>query len=159
MTKRFVAPLVTVMCLALLALPISRVQADGDDTITVTVTIESVSVSITAGDPWALGAMSAGATSAAQPCEATNDGNVNEDFTIRVGNSSPANWAPGGAADANVFVMTLDGGTPLSGTDAALASDVAPAAARNFTLTFTAPTGTSDYTQQTITVTVTAAAS
>ncbi|MFC1708838.1 hypothetical protein ACFL2J_02085 [Candidatus Omnitrophota bacterium] len=103
-------------------------------------------------DDWAIGVI-APEGPASQACDATNDGNVNEDFTISVSGSD--HWTAGATAAENVFVME-EGVTVLSGTPVSLATGVVPAAADSFTLNFTAPSAGSVSTEQTIIVTVTA---
>ncbi|MFH1777522.1 MAG: hypothetical protein ABH952_08210 [Candidatus Omnitrophota bacterium] len=132
-----------------------------DDTIVVTVTIENVSIEVTPS-AWPIGTISAGDIATQDPCVALNNGNVTEDLTIAISNSSA--WTAGAAAGADVFAMDFGaaGGpynTNITTGGVSLTSGLASGASYNFGLEFNSPSPTTDYTQQTITVTVTAAAS
>jgi len=156
------------------------VIASNPATITVTVTIQNVSVS--ASGPIAFGTVASGsATVAAGAATLTNDGNVAETYSLNLTN--PAGWtavqaAPGAeeyvlSAKFNVAAPTSGSftyadhaltTTPVTCTGTRFAGDqtgvsVAASATRNLWLKFEAPSSTSVTTQQSITVTVTAAAS
>ncbi len=139
---------------------IMRAEAADTAEITVTVTLQNLAVTITGDDPWVLGTMTAGQESSAQAYTATNTGNVNEDFGIKVGNSSPGTWLPGGSSAANQFIMALDDpATNLTGSNTVLATNVDPTTGfEDYTLTFTAPSSSTSDVQQSILVTVTATA-
>jgi hypothetical protein len=148
---------ICLMALVMMAGVVMKAEADPSDAITVTVTLRNVSVSITAGHPWAIGVLGAGQSSSGHSCTAENDGNVVEDFFAKVGNSSPGSWAPGGSAGTDQFVMNLTDLGALTGSDQEFASNVAIDGSDVFELTFTAPSASDDDSQQTITVTITAA--
>lgn len=155
------------------------VQAANPANINVTVTIQSLSVS--ASGPIAFGTVTAGsATVAEDSSHVVNDGNVSETFSISLTN--PGGWtavqaAPG--AEEYVLSAMFNATQPASGsytyTDHALTTtpaassaskfagdqtgaDVAASAARYLWLKFEAPSSTSVTTEQTVIVTVTAAA-
>ena len=148
--------------------------------INVTVTIQSLSVS--ASGPIAFGTVTAGsATVASDSSHVVNDGNVAETFSISLTN--PGGWTavqatPG--AEEYVLSVMFNSDEPLVGdyayADHALSTSsvassgtkfdgdqtglsVAASATRYLWLKFEAPSSTSVTTEQTIVVTVTAAAS
>lgn len=130
------------------------------DTIVVTVTMQNISVTVTPAT-WDLSTIpiAPGSTNNTQACTATNDGNVNENLDIAVGNST--NWTAGPTAGTEIFAMDfqLPAGSWTNITNAGvdLKNNLAPGA-QDFTLRFSAPSLGSVYTQQSITVTVSAAA-
>jgi hypothetical protein len=160
--------------------------AAGTEDISVTVTIQNLSLNLSS-NAWALGTVVAG--SATQMTEAdditvTNDGNVNQDLTLKL--TDPAAWTAGAAAAADVFVLSgifcaaadAPGGADFTGDDVLTTStqtstaaifgygagsddgvSVAAGTSVDLWLEFAAPTSSSDFTQQTITVTVGAVAS
>ena len=160
------------------ALWVSPVQAAD---VTVTVTILSVSVSVTSGSPVAFGIVAASSTTRSTVAAViTNDGNVPETYSLSL--TEPVAWTyhpttPG----ANVYVLsamfsTAAPGATFGAEDALTTTPdpctattfgngtagqsglaVAATAARNLWLQFDAPTSTSSYAQQSITVTITAA--
>lgn len=170
MTRKSFGLLAAMMCLALLALPVSRVQAEPSDEVTVTVTItQTLSVSLDNGS-WDAGSnVSLGGApdtvGALGPdyFTAENDGDGPEDLTVTV--SGSANWTAGTAPGADVFAMNLstNGGSdwtlinPSGG--ASLATSLAAGGTQAFDLQLLVPTSTAHFgVQQSITVTVTAAA-
>lgn len=170
MTRKSFGLLAAVMCLALLALPVSRVQAAESGAIDVTVTItQTLSVSLNytswdAGSSVSEGAAVDTTILAPNYFDATNDGNGAEDLTVTVASST--NWAAGTAAGDETYAMNLskDQGTtwvtidPSSGVP--LADDLVSGGNQSFDLQLLVPTSTTYAgVQQTITVTVTASAS
>lgn len=173
MTKRFFGPLVAMMCLLLLALPMSRVQAAGTDTISVTVTITlELSVSVSPG-AWAIGSVSSATSSVDTTGDppggpdyftATNDGNVAENLDVSV---SCGGWAPSLTPGLDAFAMNLSttGASPtwklIDPTNGTLLVTGLPATqAQSFDLQLLLPTATTTGgSEQTITITVTAATS
>ena len=147
--------LICMTALALIAGVAMKAEA-ADATITVTVTMQNVAVSVSP-DSWAIGAVEASSVTDPESFTATNDGNVSEDLVISVGPS--ANWTAEASADANKFVMELDGTTALSGTPISLQAGVAGGGNKTFNLVFTAPSSSTVYTEQSITVTISASAS
>jgi hypothetical protein len=176
-----------VFCLAV-AVPALTAPAYAADTadITVTVTIQNLSLSLSS-NTWAIGTIAAGST--AQMTEAnditvSNDGNVDEDFTLKLTN--PSAWTAAAAAGADVYALSglfCAGGDAPGGGDFG-ADDVLTTTTQTSTaavfgyaggsddgvsvgagssvdlwLEFAAPTSSTDFTEQTITVTVGAVAS
>lgn len=167
-----------VLGIALACLP-SSADAANPATITVTVTIQNLSVS--ASGPIAFGTVTAGSqTVSSGASTVTNDGNSPETFWLSL--TDPGGWtavqsAPGaeeyallakfnsGAPGAGTFtyvdhalstVSTASSGSKFAGDETGLS--VAAAATRSLWFRFNAPTSTVVTAQQTITVTVTAAA-
>ena len=144
--------LICMTALAMIAGVAMNAEAATSDNISITVTLANISVSVTP-DTWAMGTIAPSSVET-QACVATNDVEVTEDFKIAVSNSG--DWTAGGTAAENVFVMK-EGATVLSGTPATLATGVAGSGGtKAFDLEFTAPSPGSVYTEQTITVTVSA---
>ena len=166
---------------AVLSLGISGLaQAANPATISVTVTIQNLSVSATG--PIAFGTVTAGSqTVSSSSSTVTNDGNVTETYSLSLTN--PAGWtavqAAPSAAEEYALLAMFNAAAPGAGSftyaDHALSTtsvagsatkfagdqtglSVATSATRKMWLRFNAPTSTSVTTQQTITVTVTAAA-
>lgn len=133
------------------------------DTIEVTVTLQNISVSVSPAS-WDMSTtpIAPGAIVVKDPCIATNNGNVQEDLTIAVADST--NWTAGAAKGVNVFAMDLGpaGGpsytTNIITAGVTLTNDLAKDGLYNFGLEFNAPTAGSVFTTQTIIVTVTAVA-
>ena len=165
--------------IVLLVTGASAVQAANPATISVTVTIQNLSVS-TSG-PIAFGTVTAGSiTVAADSSEVTNDGNVTETYSLDVTN--PASWTAVQAAtgvdeyalhaqfnatqptavsfdytnDALSTTSTAASATKFAGDQTGLS--VAASAVRYLWFKFEAPSSSTVFTQQTITVTITAAA-
>lgn len=144
------------------------------ETADITVTVMVQYLSVTVSPNWAIGTVIAGATdktwtpsTAAQGgyFTATNDGNVNEKFTIKAANS--VGWTVGATASTNIFAMGF-GQTATLGTEPTytyltisavdLVSSVAPNDTYKFDLQFKAPTSDSTHSQQSIATTITAVA-
>ncbi len=154
--------------------------------ITVTVTIQNLSLNLSS-NTWALGTVVAGSTTQmteANDITATNDGNVDEDFTLRL--TDPAAWTAGATAGADVYVLSglFCGAADAPGDGDFNADDVLTTSAQTATATifgyaggsddgvlvapgssvdvwleFDAPTSSTNFTEQVITVTVGAIAS
>lgn len=158
------------------ALWVSPVQAAD---VTVTVTIQGASVSVTGG-PIAFGTVLASSTTISTELTVTNEGSGAETYSLSLTN--PADWtavqvAPGAETyclsamfnsdNAGTFVRAdhalsttpVASGVVTTGKFAGNESGAAvPAAAvRHLWLAFEAPTSTAHYTQQSITITITAA--
>jgi hypothetical protein len=169
-----------VALLAAVTFGAATAQAANPATITVTVTIQNISVSTSSGT-YAFGTVASGSTTVSgDSIEVTNDGNVSETYSLDVTN--PAGWtavqaAPG--ADeyalhaqfntteptavsftyANHALSTTP--TACSGTKFAGNQDgesVAASGVINLWLKFEAPSSSTVFTQQSITLTITAAA-
>ena len=149
-------------------------------TISVTVTIQNLSVSATG--PIAFGTVVASSqTVSSSASTVTNDGNVSETMSLSLTN--PSSWtavqAAPSAAEEYALLAQFNSSAPTAAsftyTDHALSTtsvasssskfagnqtglSVAASATRSLWLRFNAPTSTSVTSQQTITVTVTAAA-
>ena len=167
----------TLVCLALL-FSATAIHAANPATITVTVTIQNLSVSATG--PIAFGTVLASSTTVSGSASTvTNDGNVTETYDVKLTN--PGGWtatagSPGSETyrlsaqfngsqptgvsfDADHDLTTSDqtsSGTIFAGDETGLS--VAASATRSLWFKFEAPTSTSVTSQQSITVTVTAAA-
>lgn len=146
--------------------------ADTTGTVTATVTAQNVSVSVSDG------AVSFGTVTTSDTQDttsggvddsqtATNDGNVTEDFSIKATDST--NWTLDTSAGDETYTMkscTSDcDGSPTwnaVGIDPSyqtLSTSVAASGSTTFDLQVGTPTSTTSYTEQTITVTILAAAS
>lgn len=174
-------PRVLVALAAVLSLGVSSMaMAANPATISVTVTIQNLSVSATG--PVAFGTVVAGSqTVSSSGSTVTNDGNVTETYSLSLTN--PSTWtavqaAPSSAEEYALLAQfnssaptagsftyadhalsttsTASSGTKFAGGQTGLS--VAAGAPRTLWFRFNAPTSTSVTTQQTITVTVTAAA-
>jgi hypothetical protein len=156
------------------ALWVSPVQAAD---VTVTVTIQAASVSVTGG-PIAFGTVLANSTTVSTELTVTNDGSGDETYSLNLTN--PADWT---AVQVDPTVTetyclsamfnTTNGGTvvrdnhalttaPVTCSVTKFAGDetgvaVAALGVRHLWLTFEAPPSTAHYTEETITVIVTAA--
>ncbi len=175
LTNRFTVG--TAICLALVFCA-SAVYAANPATIDVTVTVQNISISTTG--PIAYGVVATSSTTvSASASTVTNDGNVTETYDIKL--TDPAGWtavsgAPGSetyrlsaqfnssqptavsfAADHDLTTTDqTSSATIFAGDETGLS--VAAAATRSLWFKFEAPTSTTVTTQQTITVTLTAAA-
>ena len=167
------------LSLILLALAISTAEAANPATITVTVTVQNLSVS--ASGPIAFGTVTAGSNTVARDSSrVTNNGNVPETYSLNLTN--PPGWTvTWSALGPEQFCMCamFNSTRPVDGDfqhpidalgttpDVCTATrfggnqtgvSVAAGATRNLWLHFEAPPSTIVTTQQTIVVTVTAAA-
>jgi len=171
--------MLAVLAAALLVGGSSAAWAANPATISVTVTIQNLSVSATG--PIAFGTVVAGSeTVSGSASTVTNDGNVTETYSLSLTN--PASWTAVQAAPAAEqyallaqfnsaaptaasftyanhalsTTSTASSGTKFAGNETGLS--VAAAATRSLWFRFNAPTSTAVTSQQSITVTVTAAA-
>lgn len=138
--------------------------------VTATVTVQNVSVSVSDGSI-AYGTVSTGSSADTtsggvnDSQTATNNGNINEDIDIKGNNS--ANWTLGATAGADQYVHEFCTAncdstpvwTALTTSYQSLATAVASSGTQDFDLKITAPSSSSTYTQESITVTVLASAS
>ena len=170
---------IILIALGLAALGTEPVMAANPATITVTVTIQNLSVSATG--PIAFGTVVAGSqTVSGSGSTVTNDGNVTETFSLNL--SNPGGWtavtaAPG--AEEYALLAQFNSSAPTAGsftytdhglTTSSVASSatkfagnqtglsVSASGTRSLWFRFNAPSSTSVSTQQSITVTLTAAA-
>lgn len=176
----------TNMALLMLLLILPGQSEAASEVVTLTVTIKRISVAVSSGTV-AFGAVADGAivqTSEANDVTVTNDGNVAEDFTLALSESGP--WSPGAAPGPDVFVLsglfvgdadaptgvhfnlddviatgeqTADGAVFGDAAFAANGAGVPAGGANDLWLEFKAPTSSTVFTQQAITVTVGAVAS
>jgi hypothetical protein len=180
MKKPFTTCIRGLISLAVLTVWVSTVQAANPATINVTVTIQNLSV--TASGPIAFGTVTASSvTVSTDSSHVVNNGNVGETYSLKL--TDPAGWtavqaAPGSeeyclsaqfnsakplvgsftyADHALTTTSVACSGTKFAGDQTGLS--VAATGARYLWLKFEAPSGTIVTTQQTIVVTVTAAAS
>ena len=143
------------------------VQGAETASVAATATVQNISVSVSDGTV-AYGTLAINTTKSTLVGElsdlqtATNDGNVNENFNIRGQNS--VNWTLSASAGANQYVhkFSSDSGiiwtaltTPSYQT---LASGKAPSGTQTFDLQITTQTSSTNYTQQSVDVTVQATA-
>jgi hypothetical protein len=142
------------LCLVVVALLVMASAAFAAD-IAVTVTLQSVGVTLNQSS-WPIGIIAPLATANLTGVEATNSGNVSENFTISCTGSTA--WSPGGTAGLNVFKLEA-GSTVVGTTPVSLATSVAAGAKSTFDLHFQAPSAGSATTAQSFTVTVAATAS
>lgn len=147
-------------------------KADTTGTVTATVTAQNVSVTITTGGSVAFSTINTDSTedttsSGVNDTEtAENNGNITENFNIKAENSTStgAGWTMGAAADSEIYTIkfcTSDcDGTPTwnaIGIDPSyetLAASIAKDGTQDFDLQVSTPTSTTDYNEQTITVTI-----
>jgi len=176
--KKTVSRVLSLSTLSILALW-GGLWAANPATITVTVTIQNLSVSATG--PIAFGTVTAGSeTVSGSASTVTNDGNITETYSLSLTN--PAGWtavqaapaseeyalsarfntvAPAGASftyadHALSTVSTASSATKFAGDQTGLS--VSASGVRSLWFRFNAPTSTVVIAQQSITVTVTAAA-
>lgn len=138
-------------------------------TVTATVTVQNISVSvsdgtITYGTLGTSSTQDTTSTGADDSQTATNDGNVTEDFNIKGQDS--ANWTLAATQSTDQyfhkFCTTDCDGTPtwtaLTTSYQTLASSVSTSGTQIFDLQIGTPSSTSNYTQQSVDVTVQAVA-
>ena len=170
------------MLLAAVALVSTGGQAWGANPATISVTVTIQNLRVSASGPIAFGTVIASSeTVSGSASTVTNDGNVTETYSLSLTN--PGTWtavqaAPSAAEEYALLAQfnataptavsftylnhalsttsTASSGTKFAGDQTGLS--VAAAATRSLWLRFNAPTSTTVTTQQTITVTVTAAA-
>jgi len=165
---------ILLIVIAILLISLSSVaniaQASSSATVASTVTIQSVSVSVGSGTV-TYGTLATNTSESTIVSDlndtqtVTNNGNVAEDFTVKGQNS--ANWTLAASAGSDQYVhkfCTSSCGTPPTNFSAlttsyqSLASNVAAAGTANLDLQITTPTSSSVTTQQTVDVTILAAA-
>jgi hypothetical protein len=148
----------------------SIVQAASSANVTATVTIQNVSVTVSDGSV-SYGTVSSGGTADTTSSgvndsqTATNDGNVSEDLNIRGANST--NWTLGATAGTDQYVHSFctsncdvsPAWTALTTSNQTLSSGVSASGTQVFDLEFSAPTSSTTFDQESLTVTVQAAAS
>lgn len=145
-------------------------QAADNATVTATVTAQNIAVSVADGTV-AYGTIAVGgaASTTADSIDnsqtATNDGNVTSDLDIKGQNSS--NWILSGSVGADQYIhqfctSNCDAGptwTALTTSYQELATSIAAAGTQVFDLKITLPSSSSNYTEQSVDVTVLASAS
>ena len=146
-------------------------QGASTGTVAATVTAQNISVSVTSGTV-AYGTLAANSTKSTIATDlndtqtATNNGNVAEDFTIKGQNSG--NWTLGAAAGVDTYVEQFcvsscttppTNFTALTTSNQPLgAGNLAANGTQTFDLRINTPTSSSVTTQQSVDVTITAAA-
>ncbi len=136
-------------------------------TVAATVTVQNVSVTVSDGTV-AYGTLALNTSAGTNPTDtqtATNNGNITEDLNIKGSNS--ANWTLGGTANTDQYVhkfCTATCGsaptnyTALTTSYQTLATGKAASGTQTFELYITTPTSSTNYTQQSVDVTVQAVA-
>lgn len=160
-----ISAFILILFIALLFTPV--VNAAGTAAVTATVTVQSVSVSVADGTV-AYGTLAVNTSSGTNGTDtqtATNNGNIAEDLNIRGQNT--ANWTLAGSAGADQYVhkfcVASCGSAPtnftaLTTSYQALGSNVAAAGTQTFDLYLTTPTSSTNFSQQSVDVTVQAVA-
>lgn len=135
--------------------------------VTATVTVQNISVTVSDGTI-AYGTLAVSATADTNPADtqtATNNGNITENLNIKGQNS--ANWTLGAAAAADTYIHRFciaTCGTPptnytaLTTSYQTLATSVAASGTQTFDLEISTPTSSTNFTQQSVDVTVQAVA-
>ncbi|KKR81513.1 MAG: Wsc4p [Candidatus Daviesbacteria bacterium GW2011_GWA1_41_61] len=143
------------------------VKAASTASVTATVTVQNISVTVTDGTV-AYGTLATSVSADTNPADtqtATNNGNITENFNILGQNS--ANWTLGAAAGANTYVhkfCTATCTTPptnytaLTTSYQTLATSVAASGTQTFDLEISTPTSSTNYTAQSVDITVQAVA-
>lgn len=144
-----------------------EVKAADTASVTATVTVQNISVTVADGTV-AYGTLAVNASADTNPADtqtATNNGNVTENFNIKGQNS--ANWTLANIAGADNYVhrfCTATCTTPptnytaLTTSYQTLAASVATSGTQTFDLVITTPTSSTNYTEQSVDVTVQAVA-
>lgn len=167
--RKNIAPYVLSLMLAAFV-SAQGIGAQVQDSVTATVTPSNVALSVAPGTV-AYGTISLSSTADTTSTglnnsqTITNDGNVNQDFTISGQNT--AAWTLSGTSGANTYIHQFCtsncDGTPtwvdLVTGNTSIATGVAAAGTQVFDLKITMPSETSSYLQQSVDVTVTATAS
>lgn len=150
---------------------VQQIYAATTAVVTATVTAQNVSITLTTDGAVAYGTQVLGTsddttTNGVNDSETVqNNGNVTEDFTIKGANT--AAWTLNATAGSDLYAhkfckTTCDSSpswTALTVSDQSLQTAVAASSSQTFDLQVLVPTSSSSYTQQSLTVTVTAAAS
>ena len=131
--------------------------------IAVTVTLNTISIAVSVGDdPWEVGQVAASTENdTTTDYTVTNDGNVTVDVTIIC--TCTDEWDPAAAAGEDEFIMKAIGGDLLALTSIVSSQELVAGLAKTLTVTdlalqLTAPTSSTVITEQSITITLTAAA-
>lgn len=131
--------------------------------VTATVTVQNISVTVTDGTV-AFGTLANNATADTNPADtqtATNNGNITENFNIMGQNS--ANWTLAATAGSDQYVLkfcTASCGTPPTNYTAlttgyqTLATGITTTGTQTFDLFINTPNPSTNYTQQSVDVTV-----
>lgn len=149
----------------------SVVSATSTATVAATVTVQNISLTVTTSGTIAWGTLAintASSTHAAFTQTVQNNGNVAEDFKAEGMNSTPGAWVLGSTNGASQYEQAIcstgctsapTGYTALAtSSQTTLASNIAAAGTAPMDLYILTPTSVSDYTQQTVNVTLTAVA-
>lgn len=161
--------LLFVLPLLLIVLSLIReVHAATTGSVAATVTVQNISITVTDGTV-AYGTLGLNATASTRsPVDlqtATNNGNVTETFTIKGQNS--ANWTLAVTAGADNYIHGFciatcttppTNYTALTTSNQTLATGVAASGTQTFDLYINTPTTSTNYTQQSVDVTITATA-
>jgi hypothetical protein len=158
----------TVLLGCLGALLLAGVPAEAGTTATVAATVTTQNISLSVADGTVTyGTLSSNATKSTIAADlndtqvATNNGNVAEDFNVKGQNS--AGWTLGASAASDQYVhkfCTATCASPptnfaaLTTSYAALASNVATSGTQNMDLQITTPNPSTQFTQQSVDVTV-----
>ena len=140
-----------------------EVKAATTASVAATVTVQNISVSVASGTV-AYGTLAVNTSAGTNPANtqtATNNGNITETFNIKGQDST--NWTLGGTAGANIYVhkfCTATCGTPPTNYTAlttnyqTLGTGVTVSGTKTFDLYITTPTSSTNFTQQSVDVTV-----
>ncbi|MCP6726645.1 MAG: hypothetical protein KJI69_01215 [Patescibacteria group bacterium] len=156
--------IVSIAILGLVGLAVGvGTQAAGEASVAATVTVQNISVGVSDGIV-AYGILAAGDSkdtlSPADLQTATNNGNVTETLNIRGTTSSPGSWTLAAvAAGATEYRHEFSTNGTFPGTDLTLVNQtlqagVAAGGTKTFDLKITTPPSASDFTVQTVNVTV-----
>jgi hypothetical protein len=170
MKKAFVLGVIVVAFAAMSAATISWAADSGN--VNATVTVQNISVGLT-DTAVAYGTMAVDTikttTTTGDTLQAYNNGNVTEDLSAMGSVTSPASWTLAGTAAANTYVHEIctsscdtdytNYSAMSSGSYLDIDSSVVANATTTFDLLINTPTSVSDYTQQSMTVTILATAS
>jgi hypothetical protein len=152
------------------AIPVSIVWSAGTDTVECTVTAELISLSVSSGvvNYGVLGTNDTQNTQSLDPIGTqiiTNDGTVNEDFSIMCGDAigGTKNWTLGATNGLDqfyhMFSTNNDFGTNyLTGSYQTFVTDIAPTGHQDLDLLIGMPTSVTDSSQKTISVSIQASA-
>lgn len=141
----------------------SVVKAATTATVTATVTVQNISVTVSDGTVayGTLGVNSSAGTNASDTQTATNNGNITEDILMK-GNDS-ANWTLASEAGTDEYVhrfcISSCGSAPTSYTALTTSyqdvkEDLAASGTQTFDLHITTPTASTNFTQQSVDVTI-----
>ena len=156
--------IIVVLTVVICFLGVSQAQAvSNTGEIAVTVTLDTISIAVSVGDdPWEIDQVAAGSEhDTTTDYTVTNDGNVTVDVTIIC--TCTDEWDPAAAAGEDEFIMKAIGGDLLALTSIVSSQELVAGLAKTLTVTdlslqLTAPTSSTVITEQSITITLTAAA-